>query len=213
MFWDVLDDERKRVLRLLVATPPIGGAYLAGGTGLALLFGHRTSVDFDWFTPDDFSPAALASRLGELGPLRVAETAPGTFHGWLGQCRVTWLRYTYPMLRPFVTPDDLPGLSIASPLDIALMKWTALSDRGALKDFIDLYECARQGLPLRLLHDRLGEKFPGLNLNRYHMIKCLTYFDDAKSDPWPEIRRSVTWGDLEAYFRTAGAELLRSVSS
>ena len=36
------------------------GFALAGGTSLALRFGHRLSVDLDFFTGDDFESLALA---------------------------------------------------------------------------------------------------------------------------------------------------------
>ena len=36
---------------------------LGGGTSLALRFGHRLSVDLDYFTPNEFQPQILADAL------------------------------------------------------------------------------------------------------------------------------------------------------
>ncbi|WP_169730006.1 nucleotidyl transferase AbiEii/AbiGii toxin family protein [Thermicanus aegyptius] len=51
MFWNVIDQTGQFVLRRILESPPVKNCYLAGGTALALLLGHRESIDFDWFTP------------------------------------------------------------------------------------------------------------------------------------------------------------------
>lgn len=77
MFLNVLDEPRQILLRKLTDLSPVPESYLAGGTALALMFGHRQSVDFDWFTPVKFDPAELAARLSEIGNVRIAETRSG----------------------------------------------------------------------------------------------------------------------------------------
>jgi hypothetical protein len=42
---------------------PGSGFALAGGTSLALRFGHRISVDLDFFTAGEFDPESLQRRL------------------------------------------------------------------------------------------------------------------------------------------------------
>ncbi|WP_093690809.1 nucleotidyl transferase AbiEii/AbiGii toxin family protein [Sporolituus thermophilus] len=63
MFWQVLDADRRDLLKRLAAALPLPGSYLAGGTALALLLGHRMSEDFAWFCPSDFDPGALSDCL------------------------------------------------------------------------------------------------------------------------------------------------------
>src|SRR3972149_1423186 len=41
--------------------------YLVGGTGLALQWAHRKSVDFDFFTSKEFTPEVLSSTIREQG--------------------------------------------------------------------------------------------------------------------------------------------------
>ena len=61
MFYEILDDERKKLLPKLAYFKD--RFYLAGGTALALHLGHRDSEDFDFFSPDDFDDQFL---IGEL---------------------------------------------------------------------------------------------------------------------------------------------------
>ena len=53
--------------RVFATVAPVLGAegfYLAGGTAVALYYGHRRSVDLDWFREASFEPMALHTRLG-----------------------------------------------------------------------------------------------------------------------------------------------------
>ena len=54
--------------------------YLAGGTGLALHFGHRRSVDLDPFSEQAFESQDLHSRLAGLSELKVRQAQRGTLH-------------------------------------------------------------------------------------------------------------------------------------
>lgn len=211
MFWDVLDKSRQSLLKRFCKTPPIRDVYLAGGTALALMYGHRQSEDFDWFLSENFDPGKLPALLEPFGEVTVAETHAGTFHGWIDGIRVTWLHYPNPLLEPLQEAKDLPGLFLSSPRDTGLMKWAALSDRGARKDFLDLYELALQGISLEDLFYLLPRKFPGTRLNLYHMVKSLSFFDDAENDPWPVMLRNVSWSALQRYFLTSQTKLLRSL--
>jgi hypothetical protein len=51
---ETISPAARRLLAALGAAPLPSGFYLAGGTGLALRFGHRRSVDFDFFSRDAF---------------------------------------------------------------------------------------------------------------------------------------------------------------
>jgi hypothetical protein len=201
MFLDILGEPRSRLLRKVLADPPVPNAYLAGGTALALILGHRESVDFGWFSPAMFDAEAVAERLSQLGQLHISETKKGTFHGFVNDIQVTWLYYPNPLLEEFITSPEIPGLYLASLVDIAVMKWSALSSRGSRKDFIDLYFIAQAGLEIQSLVPLLAKKFPDSNINYYHMIKSLSYFDDAEHEAWPVMHKSVQWEEVKAFFR------------
>ena len=200
MFLGILDEPRLNLLRRIVENPPVANTYLAGGTALALLLEHRHSIDFDWFAPAMFAAETVTENLSKLGSLSISETKKGTFHGFVDGIRVAWLYYPNPLLGELIQSPEIPGLRLASMMDIAVMKWAALSSRGCRKDFIDLYFMAKAGLEIKSLLPLLTKKFPGSNINRYHMIKSLSYFDDAEREAWPTMRKPVKWEDVKDYF-------------
>jgi len=51
--WNALTPATQDAFHLLEKSSFIKRFYLAGGTGLALHFGHRFSVDLDFFTDDE----------------------------------------------------------------------------------------------------------------------------------------------------------------
>ena len=213
MFWNTLDQPQKPLLTKLAASLPVPGSYLAGGTALALILGHRKSVDLDWFTPLAFHPDPLIQNLSVLGKVKVAEIHDGTFHGFVDGVRVTWLYYPNPLLQPWLTVDEAPGLRLASLTDLAVMKWTALSQRGARKDFIDLYFLSQHGYDLRYIINLLPQKYPGVDINRYHMIKSLSYFDDAEREVMPVMIHNLKWSTVKEFFLSAQKTFLRELTN
>src|SRR5574338_475124 len=92
----------KKQIKILKALGPhvaSQGFYLAGGTALAIHYGHRISVDLAWFTPEPFQDGLLlAQALRNSGlNLEIEQVSPGTLHGSLQDVRVTFLQYQYPM--------------------------------------------------------------------------------------------------------------------
>jgi len=55
----------------LAAKGVIGDFYLASGTALSLQFGHRRSIDLDWFSKEKFDTRKLRERLLEIGKISV----------------------------------------------------------------------------------------------------------------------------------------------
>lgn len=88
------------------------------------------------------------------------------------------------------------------------MKWIALSQRGARKDFIDLYFICQQDVNLELLYQLMPKKFPGLNINYYHLVKSLSYFTDAERELMPVMRADFDWEIIKEYFKKKQRVLL-----
>jgi len=84
--------------------------------------------------------------------------------------------------------------------DIAVMKITAISQRGRKRDFFDLYWCAINIEPLKNTIKRLKTQYPGIAHNYHHILKSLVYFDDAESDPEPEIYFEVNWKEVKKFY-------------
>ena len=79
----ILTDVQKRVLRAVGPFARRAGFYLAGGTAMALRFGHRRSEDFDWFAPALSRPDSLLADLQAEGlSLQETQIEAGTVVIW-----------------------------------------------------------------------------------------------------------------------------------
>ena len=68
MFTRTLSQSAQNALALLGRNKILPeNTYLAGGSSLALQFGHRISVDFDFFTPTRFDGEELRQKLNNIG--------------------------------------------------------------------------------------------------------------------------------------------------
>ena len=208
LHWSTLGEKRKALLELIVDHLPLPGSYLAGGTALALILGHRQSIDLDWFCADHFDPEQLARQLSGLDTFEISDAAKGTLHGIFGGLRITWLYYPNPLLNDLVTTSEMPALKLASLKDIAVMKLAALSHRGSAKDFIDLYVLAKNDISLQQVIKDMPAKFPEKQINNYHIIKSLSYFDDAESEPLPSMFIEFDWPALKNYFLEEQTKLM-----
>lgn len=100
----------------------------------------------------------------------------------------------------FVKAVDMPGFQAASLTDIALMKLVAVSQRGARKDFIDLYAIVQLGISLVDLLKLLPIKYPETQINLYHIIKSLIYFEDAEREPELRMLQPLPWESVKSFF-------------
>lgn len=174
--------------------------YLAGGTALALRLGHRMSLDLDLFSLNNRLGAAerrdITATLKASGPFDVLENRQGTMHLQLGATATSLLHYPYPLLAP---PDEFEGLLVAGEDDIAAMKLSAVTGRGARKDFIDLYALGqRHGL--KHLIDCARRRFPDHPEFFLQVSRALVYFEDAEKEPMPRMLAAVKWPEVRDWF-------------
>jgi predicted nucleotidyltransferase component of viral defense system len=170
--------------------------YLAGGTALALQFGHRTSVDLDFFAEKAFDEARIVEWLGKVGKVEILKKENASVIGILDDVKFSFLGYPYPLLK---APILFRGIRIASVEDIACMKLDALASRGTKRDFIDLY-CIAKRLPLGGLMALFQEKYASVHYNLVHIKKSLVYFSDAEEEPLPDMRNPIRWKDVKEFF-------------
>ena len=190
-------------LRALEERALLRGAYLAGGTGLALRLGHRRSLDLDFFLPDAFAEDFLLQRIQALPDVAVVGQAPQTLHLTVQGVKVSFLGYAYPVLYPFA---PFMGAPVADPRDIACMKIAAIASRGAKRDFIDLY-AACQRFDIAELLQLFARKYAATRYNRLHILKSLTYFADADKDPPPHMLIPLDWRTVKEFFEREAPEL------
>ncbi|MEX0934973.1 MAG: nucleotidyl transferase AbiEii/AbiGii toxin family protein [Candidatus Paceibacterota bacterium] len=191
---ETIDKQTKSVLDTIGSQEFIQPFYLAGGTALAIHLGHRMSIDLDFFTDQEFSVKRVRDRLAKLGDLSVeGEDADGTLNGVLDGVLISFFQYSYPNVYPTISFE---GVQLADERDIAAMKIDAISNRGKKKDFVDLYFLLKK-YSLKEILDFFEVRFQGIEYNRLHILKSLTYFEDAEDDPDPIMLIDVPWKEMK----------------
>ncbi len=173
------------------------GAYLAGGTGLALRLGHRRSIDLDFFIRGTFDEDRLLQSIEQLPDFANVRRASQTLHLVVRGVKVSFLGHDYPLL--FAT-DPFDGVPVADPRDIACMKISAVSSRGTKRDFVDLYAACKR-FRLQDLLSLFAEKYARTKYDRLHILKSLVYFADAEKDPIPHMLVPFEWSDMKEFFQ------------
>ncbi|MBI2096409.1 MAG: nucleotidyl transferase AbiEii/AbiGii toxin family protein [Candidatus Taylorbacteria bacterium] len=199
--WEVLPKPTKKALEFLSTEIWLGGLgwYLAGGTALALQTGHRSSVDLDFFTKEaTFESTEVTGHFKENKDWKIQTDRPSTIYGVLYQAKVSFIAY------PFFIPQKefvrYGTVNILQPLDIAVMKIIAISQRGRKRDFFDLYWCAHHLEPLEKTMGRLAAQYPSIAHDYHHILKSLVYFEDAESDPPLMLHFKISWKEVKKFF-------------
>lgn len=177
MFEEVLSE--KAVAALHILAPKLNNFYLAGGTGLALHLGHRRSEDLDFFSDKNFNPEALLATIPCEKKIFIEA---GTVHCLVNGIRVSLLYYEPALVYP---PVQWHGILIADIRDIAAEKIKTISQRGAKKDFIDLYAILKIKYSISQVCSFFQQRFSRSDINLYHILKSLVFFEDAEQDPTP----------------------------
>ena len=175
--------------------------YLAGGTALALQQGNRKSYDLDFFTTKkDFDIKKLLAHFINNRDWKTSFEEKNTIYGELYGSKVSFIAYPF-----FVPKQDFlwhGKIKVLQVIDIAVMKIIAISQRGRKRDFFDLYWCAKNIESLENSILRLKMQYPSVAHNYHHILKSLTYFEDAEMDPEPEIFFQATWPEVKIFFQT-----------
>jgi hypothetical protein len=197
----VLTPVRSEVLKKLGPAVTPREFYLAGGTAIALQLGHRQSIDLDWFTEGRFKePMHLARHLEEQGiTMQVHNVESGTLQGTVSRVQVSFFGFPYPLLQPTIAVNRFKCRS-ASVADLAAMKLSAIAQRGAKKDFVDIYALGKRTASLPQMLDWYQKKF---NItNTAHLLFSLNYFDDADRERMPRMAWNVGWRTIKQTIST-----------
>lgn len=171
--------------------------YLAGGTGLALQLGHRISEDLDFFSSHEFE---IQSLVDIISPEKIISVRPGTLHCVSEGVRVSFLHYDVPLIHPV---KRWKNINVAAWEDIVAEKVKTVSQRGAKKDFWDLYAAIKLCAGITEVCALFMERFKKSGINRYHVLKSLVYFDDAEGDPEPVLLPALKdkdWKEVKLFF-------------
>ena len=190
------------LLKAISALSEIQETRLVGGTALALQYGHRQSVDLDFFghLPEDKD--VLTDAVKRVGEVTILNRSKMILQMVVNQVKVDFVDYSrYPWIDEPVMGD---GFVLASDKDIAAMKVNAIIGRGTRKDFIDLYVLL-QHYSLTEIMGFYQQKYP--EFSEYRALLSMTYFDDAEMQdmplmfidtPWETMKKSIIKA-VEAY--------------
>jgi hypothetical protein len=176
------------------------GFALAGGTSLALRFGHRVSVDLDFFTEHEFDPQAWVEDFG-ADSVNLTGMASGTLQFVMDGVKVELLRHAYPRLADH---EEIAGLRLWSLQDVCAMKLNAIANRGSKKDFHDI-AALLQRLSLEAMLDFYRAKYQPAGLMM--VVRSLVWFEDADSEPNPVSLSGPDWQGVKEIVSNAVRKL------
>src|SRR3990167_6732831 len=200
--YETLSNQTKKALDFLSGEKWLKESkwYLAGGTALALQVGNRKSVDLDFFTEEkNFNEKQLLAHFADNKNWQTDVEDKNTIYGQLLKSKISFIAY------PFFVPRQESlwhgTVRVLNKIDIAVMKITAISQRGKKRDFFDLYWCAKNVEPLEETIRHLKIQYPLIAHDYHHIMKALVYFEDAESDPAPEIFFKASWEEVKDFFK------------
>lgn len=191
--YEALPDSQFELFKNLSNEKWINQFYLAGGTSVALRFGHRKSYDFDFFTQKKFSNTEILLKIKKFGEVKVITQTENIIHCFLNDFEISFFTVDYPLIDKV---DKYNFLNIASLKDLFLMKLQAIAGRGSKKDFIDLYFLLKI-FEFKDIQNLYLEKY-GINFqDDIHLHKSLIYFEDAENTIMPEMIYDISWKQIK----------------
>jgi len=193
LYLETVESSTLELLKKLQRLPVLEQTRLVGGTALALQLGHRKSIDLDFFGTVDCEAEYLRESIAGIASLTILKESPHIHIYIVDGIKVDIVNYKYPWLDDVVLEQ---GLRLASVSDIAAMKITAIIGRGTKKDFIDIAFLLHHFSLEEILHF-YAAKYNDSSV--FMAMKSLAYFDDAESDPMPDMFVNQSWQQVKAY--------------
>lgn len=207
-----LPSQQRRTLARLIATPLPVDLYLAGGAAVGHHVGHRTSLDLDLFTVEPNADLSELRRalLRALPDAEVTAETDAALRLRTSGGPVDVVRYPYPLLDPLLPGPE--GCPVAGLRDLAVMKLAAITKRGLRRDFWDLHAIlSARGAPLGSVLDDYIAKYGVAEADLYHVLRALTYFDDAERDASLPVGLTEShWNDIKRFFQCEAPKALAS---
>lgn len=188
------------LLKTLMQYESLQDFFLVGGTSLALQLGHRISVDLDLFLNTDFETADIIHEMSkdleydvimqkDKNSMIINARKKNSDDEYV---KIDFVKYPYPLIKEVCKIDGLRLLSIE---DIIAMKLSAIANRGAKKDFFDIYELLKT-YSISDMFEFFSIKFP--KTAHFHILKSLTYFEDAEQEFDPIYLNNTDWEQVKS---------------
>ena len=191
-FQTVLPDTLE-LLRKLMQQPLLKDMRLVGGTSLALQYGHRRSVDLDFFGSTTEDIDELTSMMQKCATDVVKGSCTKNIKAYfLNGVKVDVVNYCYDWIDEPVIED---GILLASDKDIAAMKVNAIMGRGTKKDFVDMYFLLQHYSFDEIIKLYLQKYTDG---SEYRALLSMSYFADADPQPMPYMFQKVDWETIKS---------------
>lgn len=208
LHWDAAPAGMAETLRSLASILRPTDFYLAGGTALALLEGHRISVDLDFFSASFDQPDELLSMIESEHPSATTTlVAPRTLYLEIDATVVSFFGYGYPLVAALIEPEKRL-VPFASREDVAAMKLAAIASRGSRKDFVDLWWLVTRHWPFTDSLEFYRSKYTTRDIG--HVVRSLVYFDDADNEPPLRLLADIDWETVKRDLRAWVASLAES---
>lgn len=202
---EILVPATAQCFQTLGAQSFIAPFYLIGGTAVALHLGHRQSVDLDFVGADPIDTLQLRQSFSNCGQFTLDSESTDTLYGMLDGVKISVMKYDYPLLEPLAS---FQGVSVAGIKDLAAMKLDVIASRGKKRDFVDLYAIAQTGVTMQEVWQWFQKKYATLSYNQMHILKSLTYFEDADQDPDPVYLKKIAWPTVQSFFLQESRKLI-----
>ncbi len=190
-----------------MAIPELKDFSLVGGTALSLLYGHRKSVDLDFFSNKPFENVVVVKTMKDKFQDKFIMEQKPPFFGifcYVEEVKVDFVRHPHPLIRPELNRE---GFRLFSTEDIIAMKVQAILGRGKKKDFWDIAELLNHFTVADFVQFH-KEKYSTQNLV-ITVPQAITYFADAEESEDPISLKKQTWKSVQQIINTKVREYLK----
>lgn len=189
--YQTVEPETLDILRRISNLPVFSEHRLVGGTSLALQYGHRLSIDLDFFSTHPIDYEEILLIIKSLGKVEIVSKSKFINCFFVNDIKVDFVSLPYQWIDDPIFEDSI---RLASIKDIAAMKLAAITNRGSKKDFIDIALLIKE-LGLQQMMKFYHEKYPdGMEMM---VLRSLVYFQDAELQPDPIMLVPYNWDSIK----------------
>jgi predicted nucleotidyltransferase component of viral defense system len=179
--------------------------FLTGGTALSAFYlFHRYSDDLDFFTENEGAIAPLVPMLRDIALQTESQIEITreftTFLELFMSRKDETIKLHFALDAPYRLQKILKNaeyeIFIDNQLDIACNKLSALFDRFADKDFVDVFFLSREFIPFEEIFDNAKKKHVGMD--EYWLAASLKNID--KVETLPRMIKPVTTGEMRDFY-------------
>ncbi|MEO3404564.1 nucleotidyl transferase AbiEii/AbiGii toxin family protein [Mucilaginibacter sp. CAU 1740] len=195
------------LLKKIVSMPEFEQFRLVGGTALSLLYGHRLSIDLDFFTDQPFDKELIKETLNDNFGQVISENDR---YKSIYQCIIDNVKVDFVSVKdPFAYPAQIiEEIPLADIRDLVALKLNAVKGRGVKKDFWDIAKLLQfysfENL-FQFYHDRYTYD------DTFAVIRSVVYFADAENTITPVSLDGMTWDKVKQTITNAFDDYYRNI--